>query len=145
MWQELISGLNSASEVGPPASRSVIDAIEAGLGQAVPDDLKNLLLEVNGVVDEYGTDLIWSAERILEDNASFRVNSSFADLYDSFDSMLFFGDNGGGDQFAFLRNPDRSEVFVWDHETDERRMVTDSLERYVVNCLESGGEDWHRD
>ncbi|WP_455403079.1 SMI1/KNR4 family protein, partial [Streptomyces bambusae] len=84
------------------------------------------------VTDEYGTDLVWSAERIVDENAAFRANPSFAELYASFDSMLFFGDNGGGDQFAFFCNPDRSEVVVWDHETDERRVVAESLERYVV-------------
>ncbi|MCQ8770605.1 SMI1/KNR4 family protein [Streptomyces telluris] len=137
--------MNPEGETSPAASRSAVDAIEGILRQNVPGDLEGLLLEVNGVMDKFGTDLVWSAERIVDDNSAFRVNPSFAELYASFDSLLFFGDNGGGDQFAFFRNPDRSEVVVWDHETDERRVVAETLEQYVVRCLESGGEDWYRD
>lgn len=35
-----------------------------------------------------------------------------------FDSLLFFGDNGGGDQFALVVAPERDDIFVWGHETD---------------------------
>ncbi|MFC8033052.1 hypothetical protein ACFUVU_09590 [Streptomyces griseoincarnatus] len=37
-----------------------------------------------------------------------------------FDSLLFFGDNGGGDQFALVVAQERDDVFVWDHETGSR-------------------------
>lgn len=60
-----------------------------------------------------------------------------------FDSLVFFGDNGGGDQFAFARLPDRPDVFVWEHETDSRYVVAGSLAQYVTLSLESGGEDWY--
>jgi hypothetical protein len=51
-----------------------------------------------------------------------------------FDSFLFFGDAGNGDQFAFticggiVRRPD---VFAWDHENDSRSWVAPSLRSYL--------------
>lgn len=144
MWRELVLRTGATAEVLDPAQPSAIDAIEERLGQSVPDALRALLLEANGIVDEYGTDVIWSAERIAEENQVFRSSSAYADLYIPFSSLMFFGDNGGGDQFGFVRSPDRSDVFVWDHETDDRRLVANSLEQYLVACLESDGEDWHR-
>ncbi|MGW0081206.1 hypothetical protein [Streptomyces sp. NPDC003393] len=35
---------------------------------------------------------------------------TFPGLYTPFDSLLFFGDNGGGDQFAFVPTPERPDI-----------------------------------
>ncbi|MEU2992324.1 SMI1/KNR4 family protein [Streptomyces griseoincarnatus] len=101
-------------------------------------------LESDGLTDEYGTDVVWSAQRILDDNMHFRGDEQFRSLYMPFDSLMFFGDNGGGDQFAFVRVPERNEVFVWDHETDSRNLVSPDLESYLRSVLGSDGEDWYR-
>lgn len=56
-----------------------------------------------------------------------------------FDSLLFFGDAGNGDQFAYavcdgeIRRPD---IFVWDHETDSRSRIARSLESYLERTIE---------
>jgi hypothetical protein len=63
---------------------------------------------------DFGTGTIWTAEKILEENRSLRRNEQFRSLYMPFDSLMFFGDNGGGDQFAFVRTQDRDEISVWD-------------------------------
>jgi len=44
-----------------------------------------------------------------------------------FDPFLFFGDNGGGDQFAFVQTPQRPDIFVGEHESDSRRWVANDL------------------
>ena len=74
---------------------------------------------------------MWSLERIVADNAFFRGNADFGELYMPFDPLLFFADAGNGDQFAFVWTPRRDEVFAWDHETDSRRWVAPSLETYL--------------
>jgi hypothetical protein len=56
---------------------------------------------------------------------------------------LFFGDNGGGDQFAFVLRDDRRDIFVWNHETDSRHWVAGHLEDYLTHALPAG-EDWYR-
>lgn len=143
MWREIIAPWMADLELGEPASEEEIQAAEARTG-AFPQSLRELLKEFNGVSDEYGTEIIWTARRIADDNEYFRTDREFATLYAPFDSLLFFGDNGGGDQFAFTdRDPDT--VAAWDHETDDRDTVTTSLREYVVNCLESTGSDWHKE
>ncbi|MEU0046392.1 SMI1/KNR4 family protein [Streptomyces werraensis] len=143
MWRDLIEWFPSAESDGP-ADPSLLDRIESELGQSLPSDLRSFLLESDGLADEYGTDVVWSAQRILDDNMHFRGDEQFRSLYMPFDSLMFFGDNGGGDQFAFVRVPERNEVFVWDHETDSRNLVSPALESYLRSALGSDGEDWYR-
>ncbi|MEU0387509.1 SMI1/KNR4 family protein [Streptomyces chartreusis] len=142
-WPELAEAFPSA-ELQDPVDPGTLDRIESVLGQRLPDDLRSFLLGSDGLADEYGTDVIWPAERILGDNLSFRNDERYKSLYGDFDSLMFFGDNGGGDQFAFVRRPERQEVFVWDHETDSRTLAAPSLEHYVRSALASDGEDWYR-
>lgn len=141
MWREIIAPWAEGLDLGEPASESDIQVAEDRIGP-FPQSLRELLMEFDGVSDEYGTDLIWTAEKIANDNEYFRADRSFSTLYAPFDSLLFFGDNGGGDQFAFTHS---DTVVAWDHETDDRNPVTNSLREYVVNCLESQGSDWHRE
>jgi hypothetical protein len=101
------------------------------LGQAVPDELRELLRQTNGVCAEHGSGLVWSVEEIIKVNTEFRQRGDFAELYMSFDQLMFMGDNGGGDQFAYVRVPAGrpDDVFVWDHETDERKWVAKLQDR----------------
>ncbi|MGX1805300.1 SMI1/KNR4 family protein [Nocardia sp. NPDC055321] len=116
------------------------------LGQAVPDELRELLRGSDGVRDEYGSGLVWSAREIVEQNIEFRRDPEFARLYMSFDQLMFFGDNGGGDQFCYVRVPAErnSDVFVWDHETDSRTWVAGSLADYLHRRAGADGDDWYR-
>ena len=44
----------------------------------------------------------------------------------------YFADAGNGDQFAVLSPPvDRDDVFVWNHETDDRAWVAGNVEMYL--------------
>lgn len=134
MWKELISNLTEHAEFAPPVSDERLATTESALDIKLPDDLKNLLRESNGVVGEYGLGLIWDIDRIETDNLQFRNNSDFKQLYMPFDHLLFFGDAGNGDQFAYpihagmIRRPD---VFAWDHEDDTRKWVASSLQQYL--------------
>ncbi|MEU6660854.1 SMI1/KNR4 family protein [Streptomyces sp. NPDC046821] len=143
LWRELASGFPGV-EFQDPATDHILGEVERRLGQSVPPSLRELLLESNGIEDVYGTELVWAAEKILGENLAFRDSVEFRGLYQSFDALMFFGDNGGGDQFAFVRVPERDDVFVWDHETDSRTWVSASLEAYVRSTLTSDGEDWYR-
>lgn len=143
MWRELALEFSNV-ELHGPAPEGALSIIEERLGQAIPLSLRSLLEETDGINAEYGTEVVWSADRILTENVSLRNNEHFQTLYMPFDALLFFGDNGGGDQFAFVRTPEREDVFVWDHETDSRSWVSPSLEKFLRSALGSGGEDWYR-
>ena len=116
-----------------PATDAEIDQINVELGIQPPDELRSLLAESNGVDGEYGLGLLWDVDRIIEENRRFRTTSDFEELYMPFDCLLFFGDAGNGDQFAFpvlkgsVRRPD---IFVWNHEDDSRSWAAPSLQTY---------------
>ncbi|MFB6549127.1 MULTISPECIES: SMI1/KNR4 family protein [unclassified Streptomyces] len=143
MWHEVIHEFPSV-ELRAAATPRDLERIQTTLELALPAELRSLLLESDGLLDEYGTEVVWSAERILGDNVTFRSDERYRSLYMPFDCLVFFGDNGGGDQFAFVCRPPRNEVFVWDHETDSRNLVSPTLEAYVCSALGSDGEDWYR-
>jgi hypothetical protein len=131
VWQERISGWTDDVTFHEGASEVAIHACEAALGQVLPPDLNELLLETNGVDGEFGLGLIWPIERIHADNLGFRTNATFTSLYMPFQPLLFFADAGNGDQFAFVMRDRPADVFVWDHETDSRTMVAPNLGTYL--------------
>lgn len=138
MWKELIQNLSSECEFYAPAAPSEVAEAERSLNVLLPDELKDLLSESNGIHGRHGLGLVWPIERIVKDNLEFRQMEGFKELYMPFDPLLFFGDAGGGDQFAFaildgtIRWPD---IFVWDHENDSRTWAAPSLQRYLEWCL----------
>jgi hypothetical protein len=109
----------------------------------LPQSLRELLAESNGVRGEYDLALVWPIKRIVADNRSFRESESFRTLYMPFDGLLFFADAGNGDQFSFavaggqVRRPD---IFVWNHEEDSRTWLAkdlcDYLEGWISGRLE---------
>lgn len=135
MWRKFIQGLKNDVEFGPPVSEDRLVAAEAALGIAFPDELRSLLGETDGVVGEYGLGLVWPLDQIVKDNLEFRGCEGFRDLYMPFDCLLFFGDAGNGDQFAFPIQADgaihRSDVFAWTHEDDGRKWIASSLKSFL--------------
>ncbi|GAB2837951.1 SMI1/KNR4 family protein [Streptomyces deserti] len=142
MWRDLVLETAPDAELGAPAGHDALTGVERALGQPMPDALVDLLRACDGVTHQ-GIDVVWPAERIARDNAAFRGSPDFADLYMPFDPLMFFGDSGGGDQFAFVRTPARDEVFVWDHETDGRWPAAFGLRQYLHRALRETG-DWYR-
>lgn len=76
----------------------------------------------------------------MEQNLLFWSTDTFPGLYMPFDPLLFFGDNGGGDQFAFVLTPERPDIFVWDHENDSRLWAARGLEDYLHRSLAGDGD-----
>jgi len=129
-WKKYIQTICTQANFSEPAEEQALSAAETHLGMRLPQELRELLAESNGVRGEYDLDLIWPIERIIADNRLFREDESFRDLYMPFDGLLFFADAGNGDQFAFavaggqVRRPD---IFVWNHEEDSRTWLAKDL------------------
>ncbi|MFE9045261.1 SMI1/KNR4 family protein [Streptomyces sp. NPDC012421] len=144
MWTESVREVfPDAGFRGPAGAADIVEA-ERRLGRVLPADLKQLLSESDGVLGHSHVDTVWSLDEIVEQNLRFWSDETFAELYMSFDALLFFGDNGGGDQFAFVRKPQRPDVFVWEHESDSRRWVANDLRDYLRRSLRVGGDDWYQ-
>ncbi|GAA2091179.1 hypothetical protein GCM10009801_56690 [Streptomyces albiaxialis] len=141
MWREIVATADAGAE---PASGELLAHVEAGLGHPLPAALRGFLAEADGIADAYGTDLVWSAGRVLRENLAFREEPRFRELYAPFDGLVLFGDNGGGDHFAFRRPTDGAEhVLAWDHETDHRYVIAPSFAAFLRDALASDGEDWY--
>jgi hypothetical protein len=134
VWLQQLRKLNAELTFQENASAFQLDEAEIKLGTNFPDELRAVLGETNGVVGEYGLGLLWPVDRIVEDNLKFRQSPDFRSHYMPFDYLLFFGDAGNGDQFAFPIDADgvihRRDIFAWTHEDDSRRWVAPSLSRY---------------
>ena len=134
MWRDFILQQTEHATFAPSASAAAIADAETVLSISFPDELRTILRESNGVIGQYELGLVWDLDRIQRDNLQFRGDSDFRDLYMPFDHLLFFADAGNGDQFAFpIQNGiiHRNDVFVWDHESDDRRWVAGSLKQYL--------------
>lgn len=145
MWRDTAQQACSETKFDVPVDAPALRAAELRLGRRLPAALADLLQETNGIRGPYELDTVWPLERIVEDNLRFWSDPMFGGLYMPFEPLLFFGDNGGGDQFAFVRVPDgRPDVFVWEHEDDSRRWVARDLRDYVCRSLTSEGDDWYQ-
>ena len=125
-WSELYSGLIAKHDyikINPPANHDQIVTVEKTLGNKLPTELKELLLEMNG--DGW---LVFSTEQILETNVSVRGLDCFMPL----NCLLFFAGNGCGDYYGFpitLSDGVRDDnVFMWEHEYDNRIWKANNLE-----------------
>lgn len=143
MWKDIAGLACPDAGFSAPVDAGDVASAELRLGSSLPSGLVSLLFETDGIVGHYGVDTVWPLERIVEDNLRFWSDSSVADLYMPFDALLFFGDNGGGDQFAFVRKPARADIFIWQHEDDSRRWAARDLEDYLGRSLANGEDDWY--
>ena len=132
MWKELVRRFEPAARFRDPATPAGL-AAEVRLGGELPDELRECLLETDGVETEH-TILLWDAGRIAADNHLFRTNPDFRDLYMSFDQLLFFADAGNGDQFGYRVLSGAvldAEIYAWNHEDDSRTWVAPGLATFL--------------
>lgn len=118
----------------PPASNDELAAAAAALGTALPQQLRELLSETNGVEGEYGLGLVWEVARIAKDNKWFQTNEDYRELYKPFDGLLFFADAASGDQFG-ISLAGNQEIYVWDHEDDSRTWVAPTILGYLEGWM----------
>ena len=140
-WRSLIKGLAADAEFMAGASHDQVAKAEEAIGIPLPDELKSLLLESDGVQANLGSRVIWSCAELVKQNLELRGFEAFRELYMPFDHLLFIGDDGGGDQFAFAIHANgeiaKHDIYRWDHETDGRGWFAGSLKQYFEFRLSS--------
>lgn len=138
-WTSLIEDLSDDPEFSPGASEGQIVQAEKAIGIPLPDHLRSLLLESDGVQADSGASIVWSCAELAERNLDFRRDESFRELYMPFDNLLFIGDDGGGNQFAFgitaAGEIAKDDIYRWDHETDGRAWFSGGLRQYLESRL----------
>jgi len=145
MWREFIrehhpnlepiAGNAPGPEFSPGATPQDLQEVEQSLEVSLPDTLKDLLAETNGVLVVFGTHLIWTTDEIVRRNLELRRTPSYQDAYMPVEHLLFFADAGvDGIQFAFgiiqgqIR---REDVYSWNPHTDSREWQAPSLKTYI--------------
>jgi hypothetical protein len=138
-WKQVIVAVAATAEFAPPALETALVAAEHTLQVQLPPELRELLLECDGVTADYGSGVVWAVSEIQRRNLEFRENQSFRELYMPFEHLLFFGDDGGGDQFAFSIKADGKihspDIYRWEHETDSRSWFSSGFRQFFKNRL----------
>ncbi len=140
MWTNFLKEISSSYEFSPQVSLEQISEVETVLGHLLPKQLKELYLETNGAYHNKNyLRVVWSLEKLVKDNLEFRSNSDFNSLYMPFDNLLFFGELGNGDLFAFaiLKDGSTRDIYTWNHEDDSRQWAAGSLKTFF-EWLEAG-------
>ncbi|MFC0213752.1 SMI1/KNR4 family protein [Paenibacillus chartarius] len=133
MWVEFFKGVSEDCTFHNPASLNEIAKVEEQLSAVLPQQLKEILLETNGLKGCYDLGLIWSIDEIMNENMRYR-DDYFKEHYMPFDNLIFFADSGIGDLFCFPvlgKGACKDDVFVWNHENDSRQWVAPTISKYV--------------
>ncbi|HQR07869.1 MAG TPA: SMI1/KNR4 family protein [Gemmatales bacterium] len=135
-WRKWLPTLHEEVELCDPASEGTVKAAENALCINFPDALRSLLLSTDGVVGPFGCWLVWPAEMIVSENREYRSSPDLKGQYMPFDHLLFIGEVGNGDLFAYPIMSDgnacyKNDIFRWDHEMDNRSWVANNLEQYL--------------
>jgi len=138
-WKKAVLELDSRAELAPPFVEGTIAEAEKALRIELPSDLRGFFLEAGGLVADYGSEVIWKLSDVVSRNKEFRNSVEFAELYMPFEHLLFFGDDGGGDQFALAIHADgaihKPDVYRWEHETDARSWFASGLAQFLGKRL----------
>jgi hypothetical protein len=131
-WRDKIKICMPQAIVRPPSTKEQIAAAEAQLGAVFPADLVEILLEMDGIDGLYSYP-VCSVERIVHMNREYRSADYLTDCA-PFDNLLFFGDTGNGDDFAFSISQTRAPraVLMRDHEEDSRDEYASGLTEFLI-------------
>jgi hypothetical protein len=132
VWTSWLQGFDDSVEIrlADPAEALVLAKTEHDLGLALPEDLRSLLAETDGIADASDVELVWAAERIAEENVGLRRGESGIVPRGGGD-LLFFGDPGTEDVFAYrirdgvVTEPD---VYLWAHLSSAARWIASDLQ-----------------
>jgi hypothetical protein len=127
MWKKLILNFSNANlniKLNPPATNKDILEVENKLNISLPKQLKSLLSEFNG--DSW---FILSTKQIIDINISLRQIEGCMAL----DSILFIASNGCGDYYGYpiTKSEIKSEIFMWEHEYDNRIFKANNLKELL--------------
>lgn len=137
-WKSFIKNISNDYHTTHPATIKDIGLIKKKLNVDLPKELESLLSETDGVYDQFDCPLLWSINKIVEENLYFREWEDFKDIYMPFDHLLFFSDAGNGDLFGYAilnGHIQREDIYVWNHEDDSRTWIASSLKEFIEGWI----------
>jgi hypothetical protein len=140
-WLRAIDDYGVVVELSDPADETTIDALEDQLGLDLPEDLRSLLLETDGLVDDAGGEPVWPVERIVEENLALGRDGDTPVLPEGADAdLLFFGDTGGDDLFVYRLGGNRPDVYLWVAGRQETHWVASDLQSMLDAWFRESGD-----
>ncbi|MES5865819.1 SMI1/KNR4 family protein [Bacillus cereus group sp. RP32] len=134
-WANFIKNISTDYKFNRPATEATITKIEDMFQVKLPDELRNILFETNGIeYSEFNLPLVWNTDRVQKENYKMRNEKFFKEMYMPFDSLLFIADAGNGDLFGYrvlnglINNYD---IYIWNHENDSRTWVAPNLQIFI--------------
>lgn len=118
---------NEFIKPNPPADLKMITNAENRLNVMFPNELAELLLEMDG-----DNCLLLSVKQIIEDNLL--VREALSDCYEGLDKLLFIGGNGCGDYYSYSIMDGQiksTEIVRWEHEYNSMIVVANSLKEMI--------------
>lgn len=144
-WKELIADFWADAAFEAPESQEEVAKAETDLGEALPPDIKEFLLQSGGVSVDTGMMCLFGVntpESFLTVQRELRETPEYSEMYQPFDDLLFFASDGMGGFFARVREGDHwSDLVIhWDHEEDTRSEFSrGGLEGFLKHYKEAGG------
>ena len=118
---------NSYIKVNSPSNNEEIVAAQQELNVAFPNELKELLLELNG-----DSVLLHSLQQIIENTIMTRRELS--GCYEGLTQLLFIGGNGCGDYYSYIITDGiivSNKIIRWEHEDNSRIFVANGLAELI--------------
>jgi hypothetical protein len=134
VWTSWLQGFDDSVEIrlADPVDDLVLTRAELQLGLALPHDLRSLLAETDGITDASDVELVWAAERIAEENLGLRRDHETPAVPRGGGDLLFFGDTGTADLFAYRITADGAvcepDVYLWKYQPGTARWVASDLQ-----------------
>lgn len=137
MYKELVLECSEGKakiHIQEPATLEEIQEAEKVVGYNFPEELKKLLLEMNG--DKW---LLFSTEKIIE---CVTLNREYlSECYEDIERHIFFAGNGCGDYYCYNVEPDgtvdASAIYIWLHEDNETYVVAKDIEELIRSYYNS--------
>lgn len=76
-WVPSILDIDDSAEFQPGATNDQLVSLEKAFNIRIPDEFRSLLTETDGVMAQYGSDIIWDCASIESQNVEFRQNWAF--------------------------------------------------------------------
>lgn len=151
MYRELLLNVSQGNEwvrIQPPCPEPDIDFAEKVVGYPFPNELRELLRELNG--DQW---LLLSAQEIVKNvelNREcylpfFEQNFSQKEYLDRVDRFIFFATNGCGDYYGYRVGihgiPEENAIYIWEHEEIGQacnwRMVAENMAEFITRYYQN--------
>lgn len=134
-WKTILRSLFESPQFGTPATPDDLENVWLNLDTELPEDLKNLLKETNGLtVQECG--VVWSTQDMVAKNMDHWTSPVVPGPGGALEEYLFIGGEPGGHSYAYRRScigiPRKELLYQWNPNSSTFDEFATDLQEYLV-------------